>query len=237
MMYKTEPPKKKTKKTPEATKPWTENESEVMFVSPAQMVTFDGEGLGEPQSYAPQLGGLVHQTSNDLFLFVPQSQTFPSIDMSIAQIVRKKAKKGETKGAVDHVDLYHVSVSISPQHFATFDGAAWSKAGHLPLDLSATPPTILRSPKAQAQLKAFRDALEAFPEFAKATLNHYYAVVDDKATDLGSLPTLRICRRLLRVPAGVKHLLAFRHRFFSFLFLLVSAPLLGLDLTQLWFTH
>jgi hypothetical protein len=130
--------------------------------------------LGDPLYTGPDIPGqqrseLLHQPT--LVVFVAESQTFPSIDLSIA-IFNRKDKT---------VVLYHSSVSIDAKHFAP---SLKSKAGHLPLDITVNPPALLRSQRAKTQLANYKTAVLTHSLLKDMAIEHRYAVFDDSARDL-----------------------------------------------------
>jgi hypothetical protein len=127
-------------------------------------------------SYPLYLGPASHRERESILqnpalaVFVAESQTFPSIDMTIAKFDHK------TKRAI----LYHCSVSIDIKHFAT----SLDSKGHLPLDMTTDPPSLLRSEQARKQVIAYKAALLDHEMLQGMTVTHHYAVFDDNAVDL-----------------------------------------------------
>jgi hypothetical protein len=108
-----------------------------------------------------------------LVAYVAESQTFPSIDLSIAIIHREKSE----------ATLYHSSVSIDAKHFAT---SLRSKAGHLPLDMALVDMSgaLLRSERSKVQVAKYKNTVVAHRFLKGLNVTHYYAVFDDNADDL-----------------------------------------------------
>jgi hypothetical protein len=106
-----------------------------------------------------------------LLLFVAESQTFPSIDLSLAELDHGN------KTAV----IYHASVSIDTKHFSS---QLKSKTGHLPLDMDTNPLSLLRSERAKKDMSAYKKALVGHTDLAEFSIEHRYAVFDDNAKDL-----------------------------------------------------
>jgi hypothetical protein len=104
-------------------------------------------------------------------LFVAESQTFPSIDLSLAELDH------DQKAAV----IYHASISIDKKHFSS---QLKSKNNHLPLDMDANPLMLLRSKRSKDEVAAYKSALLAHKDLEEFTIEHRYAVFDDNARDL-----------------------------------------------------
>jgi hypothetical protein len=106
-----------------------------------------------------------------LLCFVAESQIFPSIDLSLAAIDHEKHE----------ATLYHCSVSINTRHFAP----SLVSKGHLPLDMSTDPPSLLRSKEAKRQVKEYgMCVIDLLKRWKVEHVKHHYAVFDPHAKDL-----------------------------------------------------
>jgi len=151
---------------------WTFGDRDT-FQQPALLVQYNRKDvLSQPLYVGPTLSPteLAKMMQNPtVVVFVPQSQTFPSIDFSVARIEGNTAR------------LFHCSVSVDAKHFAA---SLKSKGGHLPLDMGCDPPGLFRSSAAADQVKQYKAALLGSQHLTDKTVQHCYAVFDDSATDL-----------------------------------------------------
>ena len=135
-----------------------------------------GGTLGDPSFiWSTVLGRKLGEKAESpcLLVFLPESQTFPSSDWTLAHIDREAGT----------ATLYHTSVSIDTKHFAR---TSRSKNGHLPLDMSASPPALLRSERSKSELAKYKQALLSHRLLQGFTIRNCYAVFDENAVDLVS---------------------------------------------------
>lgn len=143
---------------------------------PALFHQYSSTGEIKPSLYlgpfvAPRRKARIEQNPQ-IWVYFAESQTFPSIDLTIAVMVAK-----------NHVQLCHCSISVERKHFST---TLLSNKGHLPLDIRSEPPRLLRSERAKREMRAYRDAILRHPLLTANNLqiDHIYGVFDDHASDL-----------------------------------------------------
>jgi hypothetical protein len=169
--------KKKQGKMSETSSDWLQDSflSNIFNTQPAAFIKYNKAHSFGNELYSASLPPQKFVQQPILAVFVPESQTFPSIDMTIAQFDHK----------TQHAILYHCSVSVDLKHFAT----GLASSGHLPLNIVNDPPTLFRSKLATQQVISYRDTLLGHELVRNKVVTHRYAVFDDNATDLHH-PTL-----------------------------------------------